>query len=307
MSDLLEALKTVKEGPVRGATADETKPRIEPLSGNLTLGKVTESLGSLNSQLKELSLEQWAESDLLTGSTGSGNAYSELESQVQSLLQEPEPGENKKPVAGKERAAVEGEASVTYELRYKPEHSRAQGLAQINAMEQRIKRLETLLGNDDNKISFLTSLTNEKTLSEAVQVLSARVGQLDGSQLEQMDGRLTSVLHKLNQMSEKKAILEDAEKQNKISELFDLMQKTDSYRASLPVVASRLNSVAELQEQAVQFSGAISYLDSMQSQIAESLKNNDEDLKLVRETFGQNMEFLKNTLEEMDKRINALK
>lgn len=58
---------------------------------------------------------------------------------------------------------------------------------------------------------------------------------------------------------------------------------------------------------ASQFSGALSYMDTLQVQIADSLKNNDADLKLMKETFDQNMDFLKKTLESYDKRMNALK
>lgn len=48
-------------------------------------------------------------------------------------------------------------------------------------------------------------------------------------------------------------------------------------------------------------------MDALQTQIAESLRGNDADLKLMKQTFEENLKTLKQTLQDFDKRIEALK
>jgi hypothetical protein len=285
MSELMQTLKTIQEQSKRPASA-------ETLTGDLTLGKASSHLEDLTVQLKSLNIDQWVESDIVKGSKANLTAIGELQSKVE---------------ASKTAAPSASSSTVTYELQCHTDQTRASNLAEVNRIDQKIKRLENLIGNDDQKLSFLTNLTNGKSVTEAVNVLSSKVSQLDASSLDSIDGRLTSILHKLTQISDKKTTIEDSEKLNKIVQLHELVVKTDKQRSAIPAIASRLNSLAELQEQAAQFSGALSYMDSLQSQIADSLKNNDADLKEMKGTFDQNMDYLKKTLEEYDKRINALK
>jgi hypothetical protein len=46
------------------------------------------------------------------------------------------------------------------------------------------------LGANDNKHSFLSNYLKDKTLTESVQELSAKVAQFDQSSLERVDSRL---------------------------------------------------------------------------------------------------------------------
>ena len=46
--------------------------------------------------------------------------------------------------------------------------------------------------------------------------VNTKLSLLDSSNIDQVDVRLVSVLQKLNQIGEKKAAQEDAEKQNKV-------------------------------------------------------------------------------------------
>jgi hypothetical protein len=57
----------------------------------------------------------------------------------------------------------------------------------------------------------------------------------------------------------------------------------------------------------MQFSSALSYLDSLQSQATDSLKNNEKQLELMKESFEKNVEAIKSVLLDFDKRLQALK
>jgi hypothetical protein len=82
------------------------------------------------------------------------------------------------------------ESEVKYQLWFKPERSRLNDSSKLNSLEQRIKRIETVLGANDNKHSFLSNYLKDKSLTESVQELSAKVAQFDQSSLERVGSRL---------------------------------------------------------------------------------------------------------------------
>ena len=63
---------------------------------------------------------------------------------------------------------------------------------------------------------MLSVETNTKNVTAAISVLNSRLGLLEPSHLEHVEGRLAALLQKLNSISEKKAALEDSEKNNKV-------------------------------------------------------------------------------------------
>lgn len=67
------------------------------------------------------------------------------------------------------------------------------------------------------KQSSLSAWTNHKSVMGAVQVLSARLALLEPAHLDHIEGRLHAVHTRMNSISEKKAAIEDADKQSKVS------------------------------------------------------------------------------------------
>ncbi len=141
------------------------------------------------------------------------------------------------------------ESEVKYQLWFKPEHSRLNDSSKINSLEQRIKRIETVLGANDNKHSFLSNYLKDKSLTESVQELGAKVAQFDQSSLERVDSRLHMITDKLSQIAERKVQFDELEKTSKLNELYELIIKSEKSRASLPNVLERLEVLSELQEQ----------------------------------------------------------
>ncbi|GIY19198.1 dynactin subunit 2-B [Caerostris extrusa] len=155
--------------------------------------------------------------------------------------------------------------------------------------------------------SFLTSNTDGKSITAAINLLSSKLNLLEPNYLDQAESRF-AVLHQcMQQVSEKKHQIEDAEKQNKISELYELAKKIDDLSSSLPQVVERLVSLKELHEQALQFSKALTQLDTTQQQITNALKNNETMLKEVQGTFVKNTEMIETNIASLNSRIAALK
>ncbi|CAG2118751.1 unnamed protein product, partial [Medioppia subpectinata] len=98
------------------------------------------------------------------------------------------------------------------------------------------------------------------------------------------------ITDKLSQIADRKQQFEELEKNSKINELFELIQKTEKSRSTLPTVLQRLETLNDLQEQALQFSSGLSYLDSLETQIAESMKTNEQELHTLKISFETNVD-----------------
>ncbi|CAL4063134.1 unnamed protein product [Meganyctiphanes norvegica] len=198
-------------------------------------------------------------------------------------------------------------SAITYELYYAPEHARLNQLAQAAQLEKKIDRLETLIGNDPEKLSSLSAWTNHKSVLGAIQVLSSRLSLLEPSHLDHIEGRLHSVHTRMNSISEKKQAIDDADKQSKVSELYELVKKSETLCSALPEVVDRLVSLEDLHEQAMQFSRSVKQLDSAQSQLTNALQSNADLVSAVQEKFTANLQTIQTNVESLDNRINKLK
>ena len=64
-----------------------------------------------------------------------------------------------------------------------------------------------------------------------------------------MEGRLHLLLQKLNAVSEKKAAIEDADRQGKVAEMYDFVKKLEPLTSLLPTVIDRLVALQVLHEE----------------------------------------------------------
>merc|ERR1712020_83666 len=142
---------------------------------------------------------------------------------------------------------------VMYELMMKPESSKLDERQRLAVFEQRLEALEKVLGPTKDKLSVLSMETNTKNVTSAVSVLSSKLCLLEPNHLDHIEGRLAALLQKLNTVSEKKTALEDAEKNNKIAELYDMVSANQPMAAALPDVVERLESLQALHDQALNF------------------------------------------------------
>lgn len=230
---------------LQGLEGDEA-----PLSGDLTVGNVIKNLSEFTNSLQSMKVQQWAESDLLCGARQETSVLSKLEKDVEKLTTSTEKksgeGGKKSAEGGKKPSGIPAEC-LTYELLCRPQLSRSGDLSILNQLEQKLNRIENVVGME--KTSMLTNVSNERTISDAVAVLSRKVSQLDPSHLEQIDGRLTSLSQKLIQIQERKGRVEDVERDARLSTLLQICKETESQRLALPLIVSRLNSLSQLEQQ----------------------------------------------------------
>ncbi|XP_020600707.1 dynactin subunit 2-like [Orbicella faveolata] len=182
-------------------------------------------------------------------------------------------------VGGKEAKSDDG--CVTYELFYKPEHAKFNQLSKISEMEQRVQKLETVLGSDpthlvDNKlflcffISLLmhyivllwkTSLNGSWphrvikgtglksgfiTSSWSYLLKHIQPGYCPFEACSLLYFILQGILHHVSVLSEKKEEAENAAKQSKVTELYELLNKWDSFVDVVPDLVCTASSCQEM-------------------------------------------------------------
>uniref|UniRef100_A0A9J8CPC7 Dynactin 2 (p50) n=1 Tax=Cyprinus carpio carpio TaxID=630221 RepID=A0A9J8CPC7_CYPCA len=182
---------------------------------------------------------------------------------------------------------------ILYELHSRPEQEKFTESAKIAELERRLAELETALGSGAEK-------------QDTIELLQARVGALDAATLDQVEARLQSVLGKMNEIAKHKAAIEDAETQNKVSQLYDVVQKWDAMATSLPQLLQRLLAVRELHEQAMQFGQLLTHLDTTQQMINNSLKDNSTLLTQVQQTMKENLLSVEENFSALDQRMKKL-
>ncbi|XP_030632273.1 dynactin subunit 2 isoform X4 [Chanos chanos] len=195
---------------------------------------------------------------------------------------------------------------VLYELHSRPEQERFCELAKIAELEKRLAELETAVGSGSEKQGPLSAGLQGTSLMDTLELLQARVSALDGSTLDQVEARLQSVLGKMNEIAKHKSAIEDAETQNKVSQLYDIVQKWDAMATSLPQVVQRLTAVKELHEQAMQFGQLLTHLDTTQQMINNSLKDSNTLLTQVQQTMKENLLAVEENFTALDQRIKKL-
>lgn len=210
--------------------------------------------------------------------------------------------------SGQKGASTSDKDHLLYELYYKPEEAQFSKNAKLAKLEERLDRLENVIGKNIDKTTVLTADTDNKSLIGSVATLNSKLSLLDASNTETVEARLNAVLQKMQKISEKKEeeAQADPDKQKKIGDLFELTKKWEATAESLPQVVDRLVSLKELHEQALQFSQTLSYLDTAQQEVKTNLAANSDMQKQLQTNLVDNNKVIQQNVESIEKRLKAL-
>uniref|UniRef100_A0A672ZN13 Dynactin subunit 2 n=1 Tax=Sphaeramia orbicularis TaxID=375764 RepID=A0A672ZN13_9TELE len=168
---------------------------------------------------------------------------------------------------GKPAASAKGpDGVVLYELHSRPEQERFNEAAKVKWKN-----------GFDFALSFL--------YQETIELLQARVSALDSTTLDQVEARLQSVLGKMNEIAKHKAAIEDAETQNKVSNIH------------FPSLSHHIS---------MQFGQLLTHLDTTQQMINNSLKDNNTLLTQVQQTMKENLVAIEENFAALDQRMKKL-
>uniref|UniRef100_A0A671SID8 Dynactin subunit 2 n=1 Tax=Sinocyclocheilus anshuiensis TaxID=1608454 RepID=A0A671SID8_9TELE len=205
---------------------------------------------------------------------------------------------------GKTAAPKGPDGVILYELHSRPEQEKFTESAKVAELERRLAELEMACVGVCGCVCVAG--VQGGSLMDTIELLQARVGALDAVMLDQVEARLQSVLGKMNEIAKHKAAIEDAETQNKVSQLYDVVQKWDAMASCLPQLLQRLLAVRELHEQAMQFGQLLTHLDTTQQMINSSLKDNSSLLSQVQQTMKENLLAVEENFSTLDQRMKKL-
>lgn len=199
-----------------------------------------------------------------------------------------------------------GEDGMLYQLRYRPEQSQLQQASRVAELEQRLNKLENVLGTSNENMARLGSNLQNQSISAFVQNLESRISLLDQSQIESVDSRLSGLVGKMDSIAEKVNGQSDPEKDAKISELYEMVKKTEAVSSVLPQTIKRLTALESLHREASTFSSSLSKLEAFQLKLAASLQGNEKLLQSVEKGFAENVETIKKNMSGLDQRLAVL-
>uniref|UniRef100_A0A8C5N4N2 Dynactin subunit 2 n=1 Tax=Leptobrachium leishanense TaxID=445787 RepID=A0A8C5N4N2_9ANUR len=228
---------------------------------------------------------------------------------AQRLMSQLDVAKTRKALEGKgpgKAAAQDTGSLVTYELHCRPEQVKFSYSAKVAELEKRLGELEASVRYDPDTRNPLTVGLQGPCLMGTVEILQAKVNMLDVTSLDQVEARLQSVLGKMNEIAKHKAAVEDADTENKVHQLYDIVQKWDTMSSTLPQVVQRLMALKQLHEQAMQFGQLLTHLDTTQQMIANSLKDNISALAMVQKAMKENLATVEDNFASITGRIKKL-
>lgn len=289
MEELLQEISQLK-----GVAKDETTKDGAPYT------TVAAQLESMQKHLSSLKLEDTLGTELIgTLTDPQGALLKKLLSQMTQLQ-----------VSGDAEgrpSADSGEPVVRYQLTVKPGHMQLAQTSRIADLEQRISKMESVVGATPQKLSRLG--VGDQSLLEAAQWLSSRVSLLDPVQLETADVRVSALTQKLDQIAEKTANItssQDPDRDKKISDLYDMAKKVEKMSQMVPKVVERLVALQDLHKKGCEFTKTFTELESLQTQLLAKAKGNTDLLQNVEESLKTDLAKVMANMEHLDARIKAL-
>jgi len=254
-------------------------------------------VSQLQKQLQGLHLEKVLGSKTLAGDGSlQGNWLGNILKQVETFKSR----SSKMDAADKEH--------LSYELYCRPEHARFSQTAKVAELEQRLKKMEDLIGKDSPKMAGIIAEPENSDLSlmDIVTLLRTKMSLFDPTNIDIVDTRLQGVLQHILQLGAKKEAVENAEKENKIAELYEILHKWDGVADIVPDIADRLKALKSLHEQASSFAKSMTHLESTQSQIKDQMKTQSDTLDKLEKSFAENVKAIQANCDSIDGRISAL-
>ncbi|KAK0087226.1 hypothetical protein PV325_001468 [Microctonus aethiopoides] len=294
IKELFDEVSSLKE---KAKEDEETKNAVDIIAQVEEAGK----------QLNSLKLDECLGTDLVaTLSDPQGTRLKQLESQIELFknaggqeIQKDQPKDNDTPTVN---------GVLKYEMIYLPEKAKMQEVTRVAQLEQRLARLENVIGVHDDKLDKFTQNLKSQGVVEAVQQLSAKTALLDSTQIEAMEGRITTLSHKMDTLAQKKSSMPpDTERDLKISEMYEILKKTETISEILPQTVERMVALKAIHSRAGEFTKSLTQLEELQSQISSKLESNNSVLKGVQDSFATNLEVIRKNITALEERVNKLK
>lgn len=179
--------------------------------------------------------------------------------------------------------------------------------SRIAELEHRLHQLEIAVGTKPDKISRLAGSAGAGNLIEAVQSISAKAALLTPQQLTEIEGRLSNLVSKMDSIKEKSSATDkDANREQKILELYEIAKNTEPIVQILPDMLHRMQTLESLHKYATNFGKLFAELETTQASILNGIASNKTLLSGVQDAFAQNLENVNKEVKKLDERMATL-
>uniref|UniRef100_A0A023F9R4 Putative dynamitin n=2 Tax=Triatoma infestans TaxID=30076 RepID=A0A023F9R4_TRIIF len=288
LKELMEEISSLKE--------DESK--------ELPNFVIVSHLETMNRQLEELRLDKSLGTELVT------NLADPQGAQIKKMLCELDKiggieSESDQGSQGQAMSEQGQSGEVRYQVSSRPRQAQLLQSARLSDLESRVARLNSVISSSPDSLRRLCG-DGDKSLTERSRWIAGKVALLEVSQLEAIDARMTSLLAKLDQLSERSSSLQDQERDNKISELYDLARTMEDMSQVLPRALDRMIALETLHIQGTGFVKSLAQLEATQQALNNSCETTKEALRAVEQNFAASVKAIKANLEQVDARIKVL-
>uniref|UniRef100_A0A0V0G6L5 Putative dynactin subunit 2-like protein n=1 Tax=Triatoma dimidiata TaxID=72491 RepID=A0A0V0G6L5_TRIDM len=288
LKELMEEISSLKE--------DESK--------ELPNFVIVSHLETMNRQLEELRLDKSLGTELVT------NLADPQGAQIKKMLCELDKiggieSESDHGSQGQTMSVQGQSGEVRYQVSSRPRQAQLLQSARLADLESRVARLNNVVSSSPDSLRRLCG-DGDKSLTERSRWIAGKVALMEVSQLEAVDARMTSLLAKLDQLSERSSSLQDQERDNKISELYDLARTMEDMSQVLPRALDRMVALETLHTQGTGFVKSLAQLEATQQALNNSCETTKEALRAVEQNFAASVKAIKANLKQVDARIKAL-
>jgi len=131
---------------------------------------------------------------------------------------------------------------------------------------------------------------------------------LNQQHIEHVEGRLSALTFKINSISEQKAAVENATKDEKVNKLASLVSSQSNMAAGLlPEIVERMENVSMLQENSKTWSDTVDSVEQQQRETKDVIKDTEKLVVDTRDSFDKNMSEILNKSNLLQSKLAEIK
>ncbi|XP_014233820.1 dynactin subunit 2 [Trichogramma pretiosum] len=295
IQELLEQINKIKE---------YTKGKEEPKS----LADIINQIENTGKELDSLDIEKILGKDSISAMSNHQELrFKELKAQIELFKQQNASSAATQKETNKGNQEV-AKGTLKYQMTYFPDKAKVQDVARISHLEKRLGHLESLIGQPTDSTSKTSQLLKTQGIQKSIEKLMANACLLNSSQLDILENKMSTLLHKMDTVIQKKEQAgEDNKYEQTVSELYELVKQTESVSQVLPQTIDRLVALSGLHGKALEFVNRLKELEDLEQNIKGSLGNNQVLLQEMQKNFSNNFEIITNDISALNERVKKLK
>jgi len=178
----------------------------------------------------------------------------------------------------------------------------------ISKLDKRLARLENAVGSQQMPVNKVLSVkTDNLPLTEALKLLQSKKHTLSTDHLTHIEGRLSALTTKLNALKEQKDRLNDAKSASQVARIFNSLEANVGMISVIPEVEDRMQDIIKLNNQATQWNGRLSEINSDQERTESLLVENTQLLQQTKDKLSDSLQGVTNKLENLQADLISLK